>query len=266
MRPDTPQAPVADPDAAILKGGPGDPVAEAPQAQVSEPLPVQAPEPAAPEHVTVRLGELDVKLPPDQADAVRRLYETERTRSQQLEQLVLRQPQAAPAPAAPEPARPATDYGTQLFTNPNEVLAQIRREAVEQARSEFQPIRQQLEEFRQQNAVKQFYSDFYQANADLRGSELIVEALATKNLDRLKTMSVDGARDELARLARQAELDVMKRRAVNAPAPPVQRTVIEGASPVPARAPTPTAAGHASLSETVKARRAARRAASHRLN
>lgn len=268
-RPDAgPPEPVVDPDAALLQGSPenGSPMEPAPS-QPSGDLPPPPPAEAAPapEHVTVRIGDLDVKVPADQADALRRSWEAAQTRTQTYETLL--QQRVAPAAApTPEPARPATDYTTQLFTNPNEVLAQIRREAVAEATAAFAPVQQQLAEFKQQQAVKGFFDAFYEANKDLRGSEFLVESLASKNLDRLKTMSTEGARDELARLTRDYEIGVMKRRAITTPAAP-SRTVIEGASPVSARAAAaPEVAGPASLSQTIKDRRAARRTASQRLN
>lgn len=144
-------------------------------------------------------------------------------------------PSPAPAPApAPAPSQtPAArkragdeiDWDKELFTEPKKVFAQFRDELKAEVREEM------VTEYRQEQAMRQFWTDFYTENKDMVGKERLVGPVFQENFARLGEMKVPDARKELANIVRE-ELVAMGVQSKPQNGNPAQRnrTLVEGAS------------------------------------
>lgn len=89
---------------------------------------------------------------------------------------------------APTTAEPGDDLDTLLFTNPKEALSRVKEEAKAEIRAEYQ----------QSEAQKTFWSNFYEANPDLVGCEMVVRSVSTRDFASLRDLSVEKAAEKIA--------------------------------------------------------------------
>lgn len=236
----TPASTPQDPDSAILSGTPfdGDPAA-AEAGKAAAPVP-------APSKTKVSIGGQEFEVDSDLAGAISAFQEEVRV------QISSAAPAPTPAPSTKkQQADEPYDYATGIFVEPEVALARLREEIKAEMRAEYQADKGQ----------KEFWSDFYKSNPDLKDMDFLTEAVLNKNYARLKDMEVEKAGKELAKLTREAASKIgvgRKKDDVEEPS----RAVVEGAShPAPKHNVQNTEPGVTSLSDVIKQRQAAKRKA-----
>lgn len=229
-------------------------------AQPAEPYIGGPQEPAqAPRTVRVKYGGKELEVPEDVGQA---WQEREREFSQKITQTgqelgelrkvrqeweATKQAITGPKPAA-EP-----DLDTLWYENPKQAAAMIESRVVDRVTSDY----------RRDQALRNFWDGFYRQADDLREDGHFVEYQFQRNFDSLANMPVPEAQAKLAELTRQEILRLTRK--TSSPDPTTRRQVplVEPASgdrpPRPAR--DADSDGPNSLSETIRARSAARRAA-----
>lgn len=142
-------------------------------------------------------------------------------------------------PNDPTPAANTTSakrLGQLIFEDPDQALAEVENRAVERARSEQRVV----------DENKKFWEDFYLKHSDLRGSELLVDAVLAReqSIGTLRAMTRDEAAPILAAKARQ-EVSKIRNVPSGGQALPSNPAMVAGASgastpkpPVPQPEPT----------------------------
>lgn len=159
----------------------------------------------------------------------------------------------APAPAAKPAAKDdAYDFSTGLFTEPDVALAKLEEKIKAEIRAEYQ----------QEKSQADFWTTFYADNKELKGMEMLVDAVLNKNYHRLKDMPALESMKELAKLTKETalKLGIKREKADEGDDNGGDRTAIEGGSnPATKNSSQNKVNTVTSLSDIVKARQAAKR-------
>lgn len=137
-----------------------------------------------PTMVSVVVGGVAMDLPEDQAALVQAEQEAAR---QVIQGLQVVEPSSDDRLNDDDPT--AADL---LFTDPAAAIAKITKEVTDTVRGEY----------RQDQASKDFWGDFYRENNDLREEDHIVRAVLDRDMDTLKNLTGKGGRDKLAELTK----------------------------------------------------------------
>lgn len=246
--PETPETPppAEDRDRELLRGGPGDPPADAPAEPPSD----------QPMRARVKIGKKEFEVDPGIAAAYEerereymRGIQMDRREKDELERF-----RRAAQPTPPQDAEP--DFNTLLFENPTRALE------LRDAR-----LKAELEaKYRSEQNFRAFWEQFYENNPDLKDEKFLVNAQFQSSWDTISDMKTpdaqeylaDGVRKEILRISRKAKT------ATGTVPSPTGRAVVEGATgdrpPAPPR-PVDSDEEPASLSAAIKARARARRTA-----
>lgn len=224
-------------------GGPGGAPAPAP-APAGAPAP--APAPAATTQ-KLKIGDEEFDMDPNLAKALTGLMA-----NMQAEMSALKAVQApAPAPA-PAPKNDEYDFATGLFTEPEVALAKLEEKIKGELRAEYAQEKNQAE----------FWNLFYTENKELKGMEVLVDAVLQKNFAKLKDKPAIEAAKELARLTKEQalKLGIKREKGDDNDDNGGDRTMIEGSSHPGTKNSTQNKSNTVtSLSDIVKERQAAKR-------
>lgn len=153
-------------------------------------------------------------------------------------------------PPPPQNLPEEINWDDLLFTNPKEAMRlhgeQIRRDVKAELQGEYQ----------KDQGEKAFWTDFYAKNKDLQTDKDLVQFMLSKSMAELGDMPVEKAMDRLADLTRQTILGYGNRHGGEKRR---SRAVVEGANPPASRAAPTPADRPTTLSDILKARKAARR-------
>lgn len=222
-------APALDPDAALMVGGPQDT--------------------AAPELEEVEIGGRKFKVLKGQVGDLSESFKTTSDRLAESERALAELRAGTPAPVTPvvEGDKP-DDIATMLFTDPTKAVAAIKEDILKEVTGMYQA----------EKTKDDFWDDFYTDHEDLKDSDVLVKAMATKHFSTLGPLTASKAGEELADLTRKEILRyVNKSKGGNSGGD--RSTTLEGGR-VPEVKTTPVEPeGPKSLSATIKARAAARR-------
>lgn len=233
-------------EAAVMSGGPGD------EGSDETFQPVDDLGNPADDLLSIDIGGTEYQVNKDAAEA----YQVERTASDSAIQDL--RGQMARAATAPEPVAPVIpetpDYSTTLFEDPNAVIAQLK----EEIRSDV--VNEVTSAYNADQGQKNFWDEFYETNADLQSTDILVKGVMQANWNTLAPLPTSQAGTKLAELARREILKITK--AAKTPSRGDRSTTIEGAStPAAADAPANTGDQPVSLTDILKSRKAKRRAA-----
>lgn len=192
--------------------------------------------------------------PPRKADTRMDAMEAELTRLREENSLIKR----AIPPAEPLQDEPmddldnlsTEDFDALLFSNPREALRLNNEKLKRELRSEYTS----------NQGTTKFWDQFYEANADLKGDDDLVQSTLQKNMNELGNLPVSEAMARLAALTRDRIMGYMKKRKE----PRSSRAVAEGANAPAGRGYVPDdddGPKPATMSDMLKARRQRRRAA-----
>ena len=161
------------------------------------------------------------------------------------------QPASTPSAAARRYAEEVVDWDKEFFQNPRQAMKKYREEVVKEVSDNLRT------EYQQENALRQFWTDFYTENKDLVGKERLATMMFSEHLDELAPLRPKEARQKLAERTR-SQLSEW-----GAQAPPTRhRTAVEGSTAPSQRRPAaeggPPREGYRSLSSILKARQQAR--------
>ena len=142
-------------------------------------------------------------------------------------------PQAPQAPAAPEsPVARIRDLNTRIYTEPEEVLSELYQIARDDISSSLRG------EYQRAQTEQEFWSTFYQDNADLAQNKFLVKAVVERDRSTLHGLqSMDEVARHIADATRSTILNIKGAEAQPAPKP---RAVMRG-SQAGARASAPPA-------------------------
>jgi hypothetical protein len=240
-----PKAP-ADPDAALLRGGPGQDPAE--PAAEPEPTPDQ------PTRARVKIGKKEFEVDPEIADAyaAREREYADGIRMDREARAELDRYRRAAQPTPPKDDEP--DLNTLIFENPKKAL-ELHGQQIE-ARLEAR--------YRTEQAYRAFWETFYKNNPDLEEEDTFVRARFTSIFNDIADQPTGKAQDALADDVRREILRISRKaRTSDDTPPPRTRAIVEAPSgDRPPRAQRseeddlPT-----SLSDAIRRKVAARRAA-----
>jgi hypothetical protein len=220
-----------------------------------QPAPVREAAPA------VDPGEMDrIRQERDQYVRDRELWMAERDQTRRWQQQV-----EARLPPPPQPAQP--DLQRIWYENP-ELAAQIVEErAAQRVEARY---RQDQEQQRRENIMKEFVGGMYAAHPELQGEDNLVAYVLQRDGAQIGQLRIPegrealakGVRDEIFRMERRA--GEMKTREEGTAPPPAHRATVEGGSASrPATRREPEEAGAKSLTELIRQRREARDSARH---
>src|SRR5262245_12236586 len=192
--PSEPTAPSADDrDRAVMRGGPGDPPAEAPAAPAATPD-------QPPARTRVKISGRDFDVDPEMATALEdrerdymRGIQMDRRERDELDRY-RRAANPSPTPAVPE-------FSREIFENPE--AAMLRRE--ERLKTELR------QEFLTQQATQRTWAKFYQDHPDLVGEEMLVDALLQSNeIGNIRISSESDQRRALEQLADATRREILR--------------------------------------------------------
>ena len=223
-----------------------EPVVTAPEI-AGNPAPGAAPNtPVAPETVEVKVGDKTLKVSKDAAEAISALQQSV---SEQAALAAAAEARAkAAAPAAPE--KPQPENYDRLFQDPKGFLSDFAKQIKEELRSEYT----------QTTLQREFWTQFYEAHADLKKHDFYVKSVLDRDFDKVAKLKTPEAIQKLGETVK-AELLALSGGKSN-PAP--QKPATEGgterlpAESKPESEHSPTPAGD-TLTGLIKARREARR-------
>lgn len=222
------------PDAAYIKGGPGD--------DGDEPG-------AAKKTAKLKIGGKEFDAPEDIAAALTALQEAHDAELAELRKANRAQPAPNPTPAKTE--EEPYDFNTMIFINPAEALAKFREEIIADMTGRYQA----------ETGRAKFWSDFNKENSDLEDATFLVESVLNKNYEDLKGLPADEARKELAKLSRLA-LDKLGFKGKKDDEIKPNRTEIEGGStPASKKTVQQEKVDVTSIGAVIKAQQARRRKA-----
>jgi len=242
-QPTQPDPVTPNPDAAILQGGPGQ---DAPVEEKKEP--------ATPTGVEMTIAGQKYTLDPAVASALEeRERQFERKMGQQGAELgeLRRLKQQVDALNQAQAAQAQPNLDTLLFENPTKALELHRQQIVSEL----------TQKYEQEKRQQEFWRDFKSRHKDLEGDDLVIHAVAAKNVASLNTITdpVEMA-DKIADLSRREILRIANR--AKSDAPDKTRAVVEGKSiEAPKPTPRPEIEEKGSLSQTIRDRRKARHGA-----
>lgn len=175
-------------DAELMKGGPG-----------MEPEPEPTPEPEGDGLVELDLGHKKVMVTAEIAEA---LSARDRALQQQFSDLKA-QFQRQAEPKAPVHEQPASDQDVEeLFRDPQKYLSGFAKKIEQDVTSRVTSL------YNQNEARKEYWRSFYDANKDLRGKEWVVDAVFARDYQELKDLPVGSGMNELAKRVRKRILDI----------------------------------------------------------
>lgn len=161
----------------------------------------------------------------------------------------LRRNQVPATPKEPKAEPPKTDWKNYLFTNPEEAVAQIKKEAKDETAAE---MRSQYE---RDQGQQRFWEGFYDKHKDLKDDDDLVKLTLNSNLATLANIPVADAMKKLADLTRERIL-----RYSGGARPKGRKAFAEGSGVPSARRAAPVEAEVTSLADVIRARRKNRRA------
>lgn len=234
------QEEIARKDAAVMVGGPG--LDAPPDKPESAPVTPQAQEYTIGGRKFSVDPELARSLEQRESDFNRKLNENSRELGE-LRKLV--------QPARQEP--PVKGYDTLLFENPTEAVNRLKSEITAEVTSLYQ----------QDKAQTDFWNGFYSKNQDLdrQDDDMLVRGVLQQNWNSLHALPPQEAAERLANLTRRQILRYSQKAKLEDESTPnpATRTFVEPAShPSPRPAPRAVDEGPATLTDVIKARRAAR--------
>jgi hypothetical protein len=152
--------------------------------------------------------------------------------------------------------------GDRIFEDPDGVLADFKKSIINDVTKMYQDDKnKQAQTKQEENLLKEFYSEFYKENKELKDDKPLVETILQANWQKWGHLSVDQVKERLADAARDT---IIRHR--GSKGTPKEEVVLEGGSqPVNQGAqPEPKATpddGPQSLTDVLKSRAKARRQA-----
>jgi hypothetical protein len=201
-------------------------------------------QPQTPPRHRVKIAGRDFEIDPDLAAALEeREREFQRKLSEQGAELgaLRRLAQRAPAP----PQAPAEEpLSTMIFTDPDRAIQRLR-----------QDIMQELENrYRQDQAWREFWTEFDRAHPALAGERALVQAVLQEHFTEVADLPVRQAIARIGELTTQKLVGLAARARGNP-----ERTLVEGGGTGPAaKPPKPEEPEPKSLSQLLRERRAVR--------
>jgi hypothetical protein len=167
------------------------------------------------------------------------------------------QPPAPQQPAAKKTWFDETEWETELFRDPKSAIAKIRQGVREEISQEL------TQQYRAEENMKTWWTDFYKENKDLVGKEFLVTTIMQRDFNEIADLKVGEARPELAKRVR-GELEKLGVPRPNREQREGDRTLVEGGTGPrnasgrrPAPSPQEPQRG-SSLSSLIRSRQAAR--------
>jgi hypothetical protein len=167
------------------------------------------------------------------------------------------QPQQPQTPAEKKNWLDETNWETELFRDPKGTIAKIRQGVTAE-------ISQQLtEQYRQEENMKTWWTDFYKENKDLVGKEFLVTTVLQRDFNQIADLKVGEARPELAKRVR-GELEKLGVPKPNREDRSGDRTLVEAGTGGPRTGRRPASSTQeeptrgSSLSSIIRSRQAAR--------
>jgi hypothetical protein len=159
-------------------------------------------------------------------------------------------------PAAKKTWFDETEWETELFRDPKSAIAKIRQGVREEISQEL------TQQYRAEENMKSWWTDFYKENKDLVGKEFLVTNVLQRDFNEISDLKVGEARPELAKRVR-GELEKLGVPRPNREERQGDRTLVEGGTgPRNASgrrpAPSPQEPQRGSLSSIIRSRQAAR--------
>lgn len=219
-----------DPDAALKGPQDGDPITSDEEEEVEEP----------PETGKKKAEPIDpTKFLTDQITELRREMLQLRTQRDKKEE-------------TPKEKEKEPEWGKALFEDPENTIAalrkSIREEITKDLRTDYQTDQNQ----------RQFWNGFFERHPDLRPDRDLVEVTMHANMDKLGNLAVEEASDKLAELTRERILRYSG--ADDGRKGGKKKPLAEGANPPRKAAEQKKPEGPVTLSQIIKARRAAHNA------
>lgn len=238
---------------AAAKDNEPDPTPPEPDPGVLASSPQDPPEPA-PELVAVKVGDQEIQV--DKATA--ELIEAQNQQFQtQLDELRKAPPTAPLAPAPAPAAEPGeVDWEKLMLDDPAGFAQKIRDDVTKDLTSQHQAA----------TAMTTFWSNFYDANDDLKAHKTIVESVLNQNMGALGNLPATEASGKLADLTRETIVGLVKQFGPkDTKTPTQQRTAAEsGSGPAAAPATSEPAEGDKkvlTMTDALRERRKSRRKA-----
>ena len=182
--------------------------------------------PETPALVTVQVGNLTVDMTTEQAAEY---HAQERQYRDALQ---------APAPT-PDPTPPADDsrqgdpnFEDLIFTDPNAAMALMRDSIKTEVREEMRT------EYNQDQQQRDFWSNFYLENKELKEDDGLVKVVLQDNWNSLQNLTDKAGRDKLAELTQAKILGYVNKHGSKSGGKVVS---LEGESPAPPGSPAPSA-------------------------
>jgi hypothetical protein len=146
---------------------------------------------AAPVVEKVTIGGKEFEVSKDAALAIKASQEAATASAREIEQRLNSQiadlTKRVPVTPAEKAAPAAEDYDTLIFTQPKEAVARIKAEL----KAELAGVSES------EKARAQFWTNFYDEFPELKGDELVVNAVASRDYNDLKDLKVVDARKKL---------------------------------------------------------------------
>lgn len=143
-----------------------------------------------------------------------------------------------------------TDWDTLMFANPKEAVKKIKEQAVNEAKRDLR------REYSNDQSTNKFWTDFYNANADLKEDHDLVETLLEKHMAEIGDLPVAKAMEKLADLTRKRIMRYSGGKGQSR-----SRAVAEGASPPTSKKPAADKPKVTTLTDIIRNRRESRRKA-----
>lgn len=113
-----------------------------------------------------------------------------------------RQEPARQEPAAKRRAGESIDFDKELYTDPKKVFGQFRDEIKAEIQQEM------TDKYNADQTMREFWSSFYTENKDMKGKEILVDAVFQRALKDIGELPIGKAKEELASRVREAALQI----------------------------------------------------------
>ena len=117
----------------------------------------------------------------------------------------VRQQTEQPRPQTPAERKRAgetIDFDRELYTDPKKVFVQFRDEIKAEIQQEM------TEKYNADQVMKNFWTSFYGENKDMKGKEILVDAVFQRSLKEIGDLPIDKAKEELATRVREEALKI----------------------------------------------------------
>lgn len=209
----------------------------------------------APQPVEVEIGGKTVKVDKDTAAAIdafkKSVTDAGVATKTQIDQLAAQVAALQPKPAAGE--KKGTDYGNLIFTDPDKAVQLMKDE-----------IRAELNgQLASTNAQQEFWAEFYRENPDLKDADWLVKSVLAREFKNLEKLQVPEAIKKLSETVKGDILKLSKKETKKDP-----KATLEGSNESTREKSKDDNAeskdSPSSISDVLKARKAARRAGAQR--